>query len=276
VRYLNDNVRKAVVFSATVATVLVESYKKLSLDSGDHSPHSHSTIIVCVNTVWALSLVLSLTSAMLAILIQQWVRRYTELPLSPRLSSERARVRSYLFLGTLKFGMHHAVEAPPIFLHLSVFLFLIGLVMFFFVVHKTIATVLSIFVGINGMAYFTLSILPCLYRNCPYGTPVSSIRLWHASAFFAAFCFRWILRQFHALVVPYNPGDVEPGKQRKLTRWLKISRDRIAKCRARATNIKQPEPTKTRWTRNYTNDKISIVVNLMTVIIVTGILLHLK
>ena len=173
------------MFSATVATVLVESYKKLSLDSGDHSPHSHTTIIVCVNTVWALSLVLSLTSAMLAILIQQWVRRYTELPLSPGSSSERARVRSYLFLGTLQFGMHHAVEAPPMFLHLSVFLFLIGLVMFFFIVHKTIATVLSIFVGIDGMAYFTLSILPCLYRNCPYGTPVSSILwdLWHASAF---------------------------------------------------------------------------------------------
>ena len=220
-RYLIDSVQKAVVFSATVAAVLVESYKQLSPDSGDHSPNSPS-IIVCVNTVWALSLVFSLTSAMLAILIQQWVRRYMELPLFPRVSSERARVRSYLFLGTLNFGMHHAVEAAPMLLHLSVFLFLTGLVMFFFVVHKTVAIVLSIFVGINGMAYFTLSILPCIYRNCPYGTPVSSILccLWHASAFFAAFCLRWVLRRFHGLLVPYNPGDVESGKQGKLTQWL--------------------------------------------------------
>jgi Family of unknown function (DUF6535) len=220
--YLSDNVRKAVVFSATVASILVESYKKLSPNSGDHSPHSPTTTIVCVNTVWALSLVLSLTSALLAILIQQWVRRYTELPLFPRLSGERARVRSYLFLGTLNFGMHHAVEAAPMLLHLSVFLFLIGLVMFFFIVHKTVAIVLSIFVGITGMAYFTLSILPCLYRNCPYGTPVSSILwcLWHASAFFATFCLRCILRRFHALLVPYNQGDIESGKQRTLTQWL--------------------------------------------------------
>jgi hypothetical protein len=220
--YLSDNVRKAVVFSATVASVLVESHKKLSPDSGDNSPHSPTTSIVCVNMVWALSLVLSLTSALLAILIQQWVRRYIELPFSPRLSSERARVRSYLFLGTLKFGMHHAVEAAPMLLHLSVFLFLIGLVMFFIIVHKTVAIILYIFVGISGMAYFTLSILPCIYRNCPYGTPVSGILwcLWHASAFFAVFCLRWILRRFHALLVPYNQGDIESGKQQILTRWL--------------------------------------------------------
>jgi hypothetical protein len=172
--------------------------------------------------VWALSLVLSLTSALLAILIQQWVRRYIELPLLPRLSSERARVRSYLFLGTLNFGIHHAVEAAPMLLHLSVFLFFIGLVMFFIIVNKVVAIILSIFVGITGMAYFTLTILPCIYRNCPYGTPVSSILwcLWHASAFFATFSLRWILRRFYALLVPYNQGDIESGKQRKLTQWL--------------------------------------------------------
>ena len=220
--FLSDNVRKAVVFSATVAAALVESSKKLSLDSGYHFPHTSITLIVFVNMVWGLSLVLSLTSALLAILIQQWVRRYIELPLLPRLSSERARVRSYLFFGTLDFGMHHAVEAAPMLLHLSVLLFLIGLVMFFFIVHKAVAIVLSVFVGLNGMAYFTLSILPCIYRNCPYGTPVSPIFwcIWHASTSFAAFNLRWILRQFHSLLVPYNPGDIESGRQRKLTQWL--------------------------------------------------------
>jgi hypothetical protein len=127
-----------------------------------------------------------------------------------------------LFLGTLNFGMHHVVEAAQLLLHLSVSLFFIGLVMFFNIVNKTVTIVLAIFVGISGMAYFTLSILPCLYRNCPYGTPVSSILwyLWHASAFFATFCLRWILRRFHALLVPYNQGDIESGRQRKLTQWL--------------------------------------------------------
>jgi Family of unknown function (DUF6535) len=128
--YRSDNVRKSVAFSITVAAVLAGSHKKLSPDSGDHSHHS-ATNTVCISTAWALSLVLSLTSALLAIMIQRWVRRCIELPFKPRSSGERVPVRSYLFLGTLNLDMHHAVEAAPMLLHLSMFLFLIGLVMFF-------------------------------------------------------------------------------------------------------------------------------------------------
>jgi hypothetical protein len=185
--------------------------------------------------VWALSLVLSLTSALFATLIQQWVRRYIELPHIPSSSSERARVRSYLFLGTLNFGMRYAVETAPTLLHLSMFLFLVGLVIFFFTVYKTIAIVLSVFVGLIGMAYFTLTILPCVYRNCPYSTPVSSILwcIWHTFISLAAFCLRWILRRFHALLVPYNLGDVKTLRQRKLTQWLGGVEDSLDKHRKR-------------------------------------------
>lgn len=251
---MNRSCRKAGLFSATVAAFLIESYKKLSPDSGDRNafylrqisqqlanstfvpaetyfPHPPTTSIICVNTVWALSLVLSLTSALFATLIQQWVRRYIEFPHIPSSSSERARVRSYLFLGTLNFGMRHAVETAPTLLHLSMFLFLVGLVIFFFTVYKTIAIVLSTFVGLIGMAYFTLSILPCVYRNCPYSTPVSSILwcLWHAFVSLALFCLRWILRRFHALLVPYNLGDVKTRRQRKLTQWLGGTEDSLDK-----------------------------------------------
>ena len=183
--------------------------------------------------MWALSLVLSLTSALFATLIQQWVRRYIEFPHIPSSSSERARVRSYLFLGTLNFGMRYAVETAPTLLHLSIFLFLVGLVIFFFAVYKTIAIVLSTFVGLIGMAYFTLSILPCVYRNCPYSTPVSSILwcLWHTFVSLALFCLRWILGRFHALLVPYNLGDVKTRRQRKLTQWLGGTEDSLVKHR---------------------------------------------
>ena len=185
--------------------------------------------------MWALSLVLSLTSALLATSIQQWVRRYIELPHIPSLSSERARVRSYLFLGTLKFGMGYAVETVPTLLHLSVFLFLAGLVIFFFTAYKTVAIALSISVGLLGMAYFTLSILPCVYQDCPYGTPMSGILwgLWHAFASVPAFCLRWILKRLHTLLVPYNLGDVKSRRQRTLTRWLEGVENSLDKHRRR-------------------------------------------
>ena len=174
----------------------------------------------------ALSLVLSLTSALLGTSVQQWVSRYIELPHIPSSLSARARVRSFLFLGTLNFGMQHAVETVPTLLHLSVFLFLIGLVILFFTLHKTVAIFLSNLVGLLGMVYLTLSILPCVYRNCPYGTPVSSIlwRLWHSFASLLAFCLRsmiWILKGFHALLGPYNLGAESP-RERKLAQWSEI------------------------------------------------------
>jgi hypothetical protein len=131
--------------------------------------------------------------------------------------------------------MRHAVNTVPMLLHLSVFFFLVGLAIFFFTIHKTVAIVLSIFVGLIGMAYFTLSVLPCVYRNCPYDTHVSTVLwcIWHAFASFAAFCLRWILRRSHALLVPNNSGDVESGRRRNLAEWLKSidnSLDKHEKC----------------------------------------------
>lgn len=181
-----------------------------------------SVSIVWVNILWLLSLVSSLTSALTALLVQQWARLYVELPHIPSLSSERARVRSFLFFGTLKYKMCLAVDMVPALLHLSVFLFLVGLVTFFFTIHKTVAIVLSISVGLLGLAYITLTILPCVYRDCPYRTPMSAIawQIWHTLTFLVAFCLQWILKRLHALLVPYNLGEVKSLRQRKLTAWL--------------------------------------------------------
>ena len=206
--YLRNSARKAVGVSATgVVAIFLESPKNLTAGSGGHSSHTPTTSIVRLNTVWGLSLVLSLTFILLAILIllviliQQWACRFIQLPLFPRLSSEYWQA---------SVCMDAAVEAVPMLLHLSVLLLLIGLVMFSFILHEEVAIVVSISVGLVGMAYFTLSILPLLDHNCLYGTPVSLIlwRLWHTSAFFAAFFLRWIMRQFHYLLVLCNPRDI--------------------------------------------------------------------
>jgi hypothetical protein len=188
----------------------------------DYSSSSPTTTIVWVNTLWLLSLVFSLASALSALLMQQWERSYTELPRIPRSSSERARVRSFLFLGTLEYDIRLPVDVVLTLLHVSVFLFLVGLVLFFSSTHKTVTTVLSISVGLLGMAYVTLTILPCVYRNCPYRTPMTGIswHLWHAFSFLTAFCLHWILKRLHMPPFPYNLGDVNSPRQRKLTEWL--------------------------------------------------------
>jgi hypothetical protein len=241
------------LFSAIVASFIIESYKLLSPDPGSQSvflleqisqqfagfangtyvqPQSHpspppSTSIICVNILWLLSFLLSTTSALFATLMLQWVRIYVDLPQTPNVPKERARVRSYLFFGVEKYRMHIAVKTAPTLLHLSVFLFFIGLVVFFFTIFKTVAVVLSIAVGFFGLAYFALTILPCLDHSCPYRTPMSSLLwyLWHFSLSYFSRYLHFILRQLHNYLVPLNLDQITTRRQRILTQWLQTIED---------------------------------------------------
>ena len=86
-------------------------------------PFSPPTYAVWVNSLWFLSLVTSITCALLATLLQQWARGYLKAT-QPRYSlHKRARHRSFFFEGVEKCFLPSAVEALPTLLHLSVFLF---------------------------------------------------------------------------------------------------------------------------------------------------------
>ena len=237
---------KTGLFSAIVASFIIESYKLLSPDSGSQSvfllgqlsqqfagfangthvqPQSYtssppSVSIIWVNILWLLSFLLSTTSALFATLMLQWARIYIDLPRTPSVPKERARVRSVLFFGTETYRMHLAVKTAPALLHLSVFLFFTGLVVFFFTISKTVAIVILISVGFFGSAYFALTILPCIDYHCPYRTPMSSMLwyIWRTFLFSVTFPLRWILKLLHYCLVPYNFGDVTSFRQRILTR----------------------------------------------------------
>ena len=181
-----------------------------------------STTAICINVLWVLSLLLSTTSALFATLMQHWARIYIDLPQSRSVLSERARFRSVLFFGMEKYLMHVIVETAPTLLHLSVFLFYHGLVIFFYATQKTVAIFTLVFVTLFGSAYFILTVLPCLDHSCPYRTPMSSVwwYLWHTSLSSATLCLCWLLRLLLNCLVPYNPGDVMTSGQRILTKWF--------------------------------------------------------
>jgi hypothetical protein len=128
-----------------------------------------------------------------------------------------------------KYRMHLAVETAPILLHLSVFLFFIGLVVFFFTIFKTVAVVILIAVGFFGLAYFALTIPHCFDHSFPYRTPMSGLwwNLWHASLYCVAQCRHIILECLHWLLVPPNPGEVTTRRQAYLARWLEITGDMV-------------------------------------------------
>lgn len=245
--------RQTGLFSAIVGAFIVESYKKLSSDSGDseqmvvllgqisqqlasfaNSTYSNtpaspkrskpSTAIITVNVMWLMSLVLSVTSALFATMLQQWARRYIEMPQNPTPASERARVRSFLSHGTVKYKMPIAVETVPTLLHLSVLLFFSGLVVFFFTIHRTVAIAVLVSVGVFAVLYFLLTILPYFDYECPYRTPISDISWypWHGFRSLAALFLHWVAGQIsNPDNLPVGPARDPSWIQAKYASWSK-------------------------------------------------------
>jgi len=252
---------KTGLFSATVGAFIIEFYKKLSPDSGNQTvdllcqmsqqlpnfttgtctppqagqSFSPGAAIIWVNCMWMMSLILSLTSALFATLVQQWARRYVQMPQIPSDPNHRARVRSFLFFGTRRYKMRIAIETAPTLLHFSVFLFFAGLVILFYSINKAVAIVISVSVGIFVAAYFVLTILPYIEHSCPYRTPMSNIWWYisHPSLFSGAFCFRSLFTKLHSWFVPYNLGEVRRRRQHILVPLLKFFEDAVKKHKTR-------------------------------------------
>ncbi|KAH9989274.1 hypothetical protein BJV77DRAFT_1172564, partial [Russula vinacea] len=176
------------LFSAIVAAFIIEFYKQLSPNSGNqiviplangtysiiaNPPSPPTASMVWVNAMWLISLVLSLTSALIATLLQEWARRYVDTARLPSEPNHHVRVRWFLFLGTKTYKMRLIVQMGFVLLHLSVYLFFAGLVVVFHTINKNVAIAVEVAVGIFGLAYIALSILPCLDVQCPYRTPMS-------------------------------------------------------------------------------------------------------
>ncbi len=248
--------KKTGLFSATVGAFIIEFYKQLSPDNGAQTvalltqisqqfsnfpngnyssaaiqPPPPSASIIWVNAMWLISLVLSLTSALIATLLQQWARRYVETPNVPSEPKHRARARWSLFLGTKVYKMRLAVEIAPTLLHLSVCMFFAGLVIVFHRINTKVAIAVDVSVGLFVLAYIMLSIIPCLDMRCPYRTPVSYI-LWypcHAFLSFIVGCLHRLVKQLHESFVDSPDGVISSPWQRRLVHWLDLSEKAVEK-----------------------------------------------
>jgi len=129
---------------------------------------------VWVNGLWFLSLVISLTCALLATLLQQWARRYLRVAY-PRCSPQkRARIRAFYKHGVEKLHIRWTIELLPALLHISLFLFFAGLSVFLFGIHRTIFKVITAWIGVCGILYASLTFLPVIHKDSPYSSPLSS------------------------------------------------------------------------------------------------------
>jgi hypothetical protein len=113
---------------------------------------------------------------MLATLIQQWARRYLRMTHRPRDSPhDAARIRAFFADGIEKFRLSWVVEAIPTLIHISLFLFFAGLLIYLFNTNYTVFRVIFCGVVVFLGAYFLITMMPIFWRDSPYNSPLSPL-----------------------------------------------------------------------------------------------------
>jgi hypothetical protein len=159
---------------------------------------------VWVNGLWFMSLTLSLATALLAVLAKQWLRQYSSFITGS--AHERAMIRQFRYACFDKWGVQLIIGLLPTILHLSLFLFMAGLVVFLYSLNHTTAAVVACIGGFLFGAYITTNVLPILAIGCPYRTPLSPLLysfIYGPGHEFCVFCIRiviFILAILHVLV----------------------------------------------------------------------------
>ncbi|KAI9434487.1 hypothetical protein H4582DRAFT_2176304 [Lactarius indigo] len=152
-------------------------------------PFSPPNYAIWVNSLWFMSLVISLTCALLVTLLQQWARRYLKVTQTRYSPHKRARIRAFFAEGVDKFLLPWVVETLPALLHISLFLFFAGLVVFLCNVYITTFKLVLVWVGVCTVLYGCITLMPIIRHDSPYYTSLSS------SVWVIAFWIRSIISQ---------------------------------------------------------------------------------
>ncbi|TFL00737.1 hypothetical protein BDV98DRAFT_549389, partial [Pterulicium gracile] len=101
------------------------------LDANSSSTSTTTTSDFWVNGLWFTSLAFSLCTAPIAVLFKQWIQAYVA-PFFQGTPRAQAEVRRFRYLGLEKWHVPIIVGLLPTLLHLSLFLFFAGLIVFLF------------------------------------------------------------------------------------------------------------------------------------------------
>jgi hypothetical protein len=122
-----------------------------------------------------MALAFSLLAALLAILVQQWVRKYMHVFQRYGDPLKSSRLRQYLYEGCEGWYMTRVAEAVPGFLHVSLFLFFSGLGDSLLHINLKVALSTIVPIGVSGLLYIFTTFAPIIYLQSPYQNSFSGI-----------------------------------------------------------------------------------------------------
>ncbi|KAH8989057.1 hypothetical protein EDB92DRAFT_892653 [Lactarius akahatsu] len=141
----------------------------------DFAPSSSD---VRVNAYWFMSLVFSLSAALLATLVQQWVRNYMHVFQQYSHPLKSARLRQYLYEGAEGWYMPVVAEFVPGLVHMSLFLFFLGLGESLFTANTTVGVTTTIPIAVCSLLYIFSIFAPVLYPQSPFRNSFSGL-IWY-------------------------------------------------------------------------------------------------
>ncbi len=125
-----------------------------------------------VNSLWFVSLTLSLITALVAVLVKQWLHQYIAI-VSDSSARDRARIRHMRYAGLQTWQVPMIIGMLPVLLHISLALFFAGLAVFLFSLGMKVAWLVSIIGAATYVAYTIALILPLIYPYCPFKVPLT-------------------------------------------------------------------------------------------------------
>ncbi|CAG7847593.1 SubName: Full=Uncharacterized protein {ECO:0000313/EMBL:CCA74490.1} [Serendipita indica DSM 11827] len=181
------------LLSAVVTAFIVETYKLLQPDQSEitnqllialtrneaASPETTGSnftppqYAVRVNAFFFASLFTALLSALAAMLLKQWISYYTQG--LKRISSKqiRARTRQFRYDAVRRWKLGGVVALVPVILHLSLFLFFVGLIDLLFSINPKVAGIAIALVACTGVFYVFTNLATLVSESAPFHSPIA-------------------------------------------------------------------------------------------------------
>ncbi|KAG9080150.1 hypothetical protein FS749_008108, partial [Ceratobasidium sp. UAMH 11750] len=139
--------------------------------NSDPSAFSPPASAIWINALWFLSLALSVSVSLVVMLAKQWCYSYMSGRLGQPCVQARARQRRLEELE--RWRMPEILAFLPTLIHLSLFLFFVGLVINLWDAHVGVAAPVIATTATTVIFYSLTTVLPVAYELCPYNTPLS-------------------------------------------------------------------------------------------------------
>ena len=154
-----------------ILRIIVAHY---NITGGDELPPPNPpSSIIYVNALWFLSIALSLGASTWAMLCQEWCALHLQ-GSKPEDYTEMATKRQRSFQAIKKWKMEALVISIPFILHLSLFLFLVGLWLRLADKNKVLALVVGVPASIITATYVVFTLLP-VFTDAPFSTSASEL-----------------------------------------------------------------------------------------------------